>query len=364
MVERQGDVYQMAEERVRQEMMMKVPGGSALYAGLHGGVVDMMKAMPTSLFGAGLLPEGELTYRGLKEKWNAAWQAYDAGDTQAVQKFFDDHPEYEVYLMKGQTPDERLRNVLTGQIWDSYMSLTKADRKIVTAQLGPLFQHAFLNSETRSPESLDVDTLARWSMMLGNKEPSTPATANAVNTPQLAQTHLEGLPPQTSAMMAQFDQQKAAQFPMISEIQNLYFSSSDADRKQILMIYPQLRAYWEWRRTYIQQNPQAAPFLDRNVAKGIMDGSLRAQDYGLSPDQAERLLTYYNTEFSTPIYTADYYLKNASPFLLDAMSQHQLTGAPLSEGAYKELQLIWSAFGKPGESFDAWMEVMYGTYGY
>ena len=365
MTERSGDVYALAEERVRQELMMRVPGGSALYAGLHGGIDDMLKAMPTSLFGAGLLPEGELQYRGLKEKWNAAWDAYDAGDKEAITQFFEDHPEYEVYLMKGQTPDERLRTVLTGQIWDSYMSMDKATRRIVTAQLGPTFQHAFLNSETRSPESLDVETLARWSMMLGNDVPETKATEQVVNMPQVDQPMLEGLPTETSAAMAQYDMQKAQQFPMIYEIQNLYYASSDADRAQILTIYPQLREYWDWRRAYIEAHPEAAPFLDRDVAEGILSGELSAQDYGLSPDQAERLLTYYNTEFSTPVHTADYYLKGASPYLLESLSAHQLTGAPLTEGTYKELELIWKAYGMPGESFTDWLEnVIYATIGY
>lgn len=365
MIERSGDVYAMAEERVRQELMMRVPGASALYAGLHGGIDDMLKAMPTSLFGAGILPEGELKYRGLKEKWNAAWDAYDAGDKEAIGRFFDDHPEYEVYLMKGQTPDERLRNVLTAQIWDSYMGMDKATRKIVTAQLGPLFQHSFLNSETRSPESLDVETLARWSLMLGNDVPETSATEQVVNAPQYAQPQLEGLPTATSAAMAQYDMQKGQMFPMIGDIQNLYYASSDADRAQILTIYPQLREYWDWRRTYIEAHPEAAPFLDRDVAKGILSGELDARDYGMSQDQAERLITYYNTEFQTPVYTADYYLKNASPYLLESLSTHQLTGDPLTEGAYKELELIWQAFGSPGESFTDWLEnVIYATIGY
>ena len=365
MIERSGDVYAMAEERVRQELMMRVPGGSALYAGLHGGIPDMLKALPTSMFGAGILPEGELKYRGLKEKWNAAWDAYDAGDKDAIGRFFEDHPEYEVYLMKGQTPDERLRNMLTSQIWDSYMGMDKATRKIVTAQLGPMFQHSFLNSETRSPESLDVETLARWSMMLGNDVPETPATEQVVNTPQADQPMLEGFPTQTSAAMAQYDMQKSQMFPQIGDIQNLYYASSDADRAQILTIYPQLREYWDWRRTYIEANPQVAPFLDKATAEGIMSGELNAYDYGLSPDQAERLITYYNTEYSTPVYTADYYLKGATPFLMDSLSAHQLTGAPLTEGSYKELELIWKAYGMPGESFNDWLEnVIYATIGY
>ena len=122
-----------------------------------------------------------MKYRGLYEKWGAVWESRDRllekfnGDEAAMKsylrehpeedmlaRFFDDHPEYEVYLLsKKDDPEAQLRKMLTSQIWDSYMGLDKATRKIVTAQLGPLFEHSFLNTETRSPESLDVETLAR-----------------------------------------------------------------------------------------------------------------------------------------------------------------------------------------------------------
>lgn len=361
MIQRSGPIFDQAEERVRQELMLRAPGAGAMYAGLHGGIGDLMQALPVSAFGAGLLPEGELKYRGLKEKWNAAWDAYDNGDTQAIQKFFDDHPEYEAYLAKGKTPDERMRSLLTGQIWDSYMGMDKTTRKIVTAQLGPLFQHAFLNSETRSPESLDVETLARWSMMLGNNVPKTEQTTMpAYQIPQL-----EGLPQQTAGLMAQYDQAKAEQFPNISQIQNLYFASSDKDKAQFLAIYPELRGYWDWRREQITNNPELAPFLDSQVADDILSGKINPEQFGMSQDQAERLLTYYNTEYQTPILTADYYLKNASTILTDVLSDHQLTGAPLTEGAYKELRLIWAAYNMPGDSFDGWLnDIIYPTLGY
>lgn len=367
MIERSGEAYELAVERVKTEIMLRTPTAMSVYAGTHGGVDDLLASLPASVLGGGILPEGELRYRGLKEKWNAAWDAYDKGDTEAIQRFFEDHPEYEVYLMKGQSPDDRLRNMLVSQIWDSYMSLDKATRKVVTAQLGAQFEHAFLNSETRSPESLSVETLARWSMMLGNKPPTPPKEGPGALDVEMPKDvpQLEGLPTGARNALGEYEQAKTQQFPYIYEIQNLYYASSKMDRKRILSIYPQLREYWEWRRGYIAEHPEAAPFLDKDVAEGIISGKLDAWDYGMSQAQAERLIGYYNMEFDTPMFTADYYLKGATQFTLDALSAHQLMGTELTEGAYKELRLIWESYGKPGQSFDDWLEnTIYATIGW
>ena len=108
-----------------------------------------------------------------------------------------------------------------------------------------------------------------------------------------------------------------------------------------------------------------APFLDKDVAAGIISGELNAWDYGMSPAQAERLIGYYNNEFATPVYTADYYLENASPLLMEAIAAHQLMGTPIGTGSYKELEMIWQSFGMPGESFEDWLEnVIYATSGW
>jgi len=369
MIERSGEAYDMATDRVRTEIMLRTPTAMSVYAGTHGGVGDLLASLPASVLGGGILPEGELRFRGLKEKWNAAWEAYDRGDTQAIGQFFEDHPEYEVYLMKGQSPDERLRNMLTSQIWDAYMGLDKATRRVVTAQLGAQFEHSFLNSETRSPESLSLETLSRWSMMLGHKPPQPPTEGQGavdVNMPKPDEIPmLEGLPTETRTAMGDYEAAKAEQFPNISQLQNLYFSSSDEDKKRIISIYPELREYWDWKRQYIEANPAAAPFLDKDVAQGIISGELNSWDYGLSPEQADRLIGYYNNEYSVPVKTADYYLENATPFLLESLSAHQLMGTDLTEGAYKELRVIWEGFGMPGEGFDDWLEnVIYATWGW
>ena len=301
----------------------------------------------------------------MKEKWNAAWEAYDSGDKEAIQRFFEDHPEYEVYLMKGQTPDERLRSMLTSQIWDAYMGLDKATRRLVTGQMGPLFEHAFLNKETRSPESLDVETLAFWARLLGAKVPKTEATAPVAEMPAYQMPQLEGFTPETATAINNYYTAKEQNFPFINEIQNLYYGTAQSERSRILSIYPQLREYWDWRRQYIEQNPLAAPFISQEVADGIRSGELDARLFGLSPDQADRLLEYYNTEYQTSLYTADYYLQNASEITRTQLDQYLAAGIPLGEGALKELRQIWETNGKPLGSFDEWLnEVIFATLGY
>ena len=144
------------------ELAMRVPLAGFTYAATHEGIGGAAQAFLPSLFGSGLLPAGELEYRGLKQEWNDAWKQYDAGDTEAVTRFFDDHPEYEVYLAKGKEPQERLRSFLIGQIWDGYMALGPTDQRQARLAMGEEFGQSFLNKETRSYDTLDVQKLTTW----------------------------------------------------------------------------------------------------------------------------------------------------------------------------------------------------------
>ena len=92
MIERTGPLFEQAQERVKMELAMRVPLAGATYAATHEGLGAGAQAFLPSLFGSGLLPAGELEYRGLKQEWNDVWKQYDAGDTEAVTRFFDEHP--------------------------------------------------------------------------------------------------------------------------------------------------------------------------------------------------------------------------------------------------------------------------------
>jgi len=350
MAQGNGPAWDAAQQRVKLELAMRVPLMSEAYAALHGGAGAAAQALPVSLFGSSILPAGELKFRGLKEKWDAAWQAYDKGDKQAVQNFFTDHPEYEAYLAKNKPPADQLRAFLTGNIWDAYMSLDKANRKVVTAQMGPLFEQSFLNKETRSYDTIDTQTLAAWSRMLGGTPvPKTPSTQSVTEAPAYSFPQLEGIPAPISASLNQYQVWKDQNFPGIDNIQSIYYGVPKADRRRILAMYPQLQKYWTERRKVLTDHPEAAQFIDSQTANDILSG--KQQPVGMDQQQAQRLLMYYRpSDFAAPVHTAEYYLQNASPILRTQLQDYALRGAPLGDGGMKELRLIWEQNGKPSDS--------------
>lgn len=366
MMEQQGEVWEQARERVKMELAMRTPLAAALYAGTHEGLGAGLATLPASLFGSGLLPEGELKYRGLKEKWDAAWKAYDAGDKEALSNFFDDHPEYEAYMAKNKDEGEMLRSFLVGQVWDNYMALDKANRKVVTGQMGQMFQQSFLNKETRSYEAIDTETLAMWSKMLRGQVPNVEATQTVTQAPQYTFPELEGIPPAISASLNKYEMQKEQMFPGVNDIQNIYYEypKGSQERRRVLQIFPQLRGYWDWRRDYLNDYPEAAQFLDSQTAEAIVRGEQKA--VGMDNEQARRLLMYYRpTDFAAPLRTADYYLENSSPVLSNELLYYALQGEPLGSGAQKELQMIWEENGKPGGSLQEFLDdVIVPTLGY
>lgn len=290
MIERSGEAYDQAVERVKMELAVRVPGATTTYAITHGAPLEQIIAsLPTSVFGAGLLPEGELRYRGLYQKWNAAWKSADMGDTTAVSKFFDDHPEYSAYLARKRTPEENLQNFLVGEVWDRYMALDKTERRLVRGQLGTLFNSAFLNKETRDYSAIPTETLAIWARMLGGTVPETEATATVTSMPEGEFPQLEGLPPNVAASLQNYNVIRDQMFPNIDAIQSMYFAMPEStpylpgvpqDATQVIMDYRDARsakfpnwyadqkAYFDLpegskeRTTYLKQHPALAAYWD------------------------------------------------------------------------------------------------------
>jgi hypothetical protein len=332
MLERSGTTFDAARERVKYELAMRVPTSAALMAGLTAenfgqGIARMAATAPASLFGSGLLPAGELEYRGLKQEWNEAWKRKDAGDTNAIANFFDKYPEYESYLAKNKKPEERLRSFLVGQIWDGYMGLGTTDRKTANAEMGDLFNRAFLDKETRSYESLDVEQLARWAQMLNKNVPSTPATAPAITQPT---PPVEMYDPMVTKITDQYFRQRSERFPDYYEVEQGYFNIPKSERKSYLYEHPELKQYWDFKDKWNEAYPQYEPIFKGKVFKRIDTSSW-------------------------------------SPLLLDYIGNYAMTGEKLGKGAYAALEQQWIMAGSPYGDVKSWLDaqvvpaLMYGN---
>jgi hypothetical protein len=318
MIERNGELFDQARERVKMELAMRTPLAGAVYAGTHGGAGDAAKSFLPSLFGSGLLPAGELEYRGLKTEWNAAWKQYDAGDKTAINSFFEEHPEYEAYLAKGKEPQERLRSYLVGNIWDQYMALGDTNKKAARAQMGDEFARSFLDKETRSYDSLDVQTLTSWAQMLGALIPRTPETSPVMAVPAGEQPQLDLYDPSVTAVTDKFFTERKDKYSDYFMLEQGYYSLPKSKRAGYLLKFPRLKEYQNWRDGYYKQYPGLKPILQGKVFKTV-DTSTWA------PGLEQFIVTY------------------------------AMTGKPLPKGATSALEQVWIREGRPMGDFKSWL---------
>lgn len=320
MIERQGQIFEQARERTKMELAMRIPLMGATYAGLNSdnffaGLGNFVKALPASLFGAGVLPEGELQYRGLKQEWNDAWKLRDAGDEQAITRFFNEHPEYEAYLAKGKEPEERLRSFLVGQIWDGYMALGTTDRKSATAEMGDEFKQSFLDSETRSYDTISIETLTQWAQMVKKKVPNTPQTLPAIQNPRT----VDYLSPEVTKVTDQYFEQRNRLYPNYYELQTQYYNLPKSKRDSFLVANPQLSDYWAWNRKWKNRFPELTPVFTGQVFKRVDTSTW-------------------------------------NPLLTQYVADYAYSGTPLGPGAYKALEQIWINEGMPRGDFETWLK--------
>jgi len=317
MIERTGPLFEQAQERVKMELAMRVPLAGATYAATHEGIGAAAQAFLPSLFGSGLLPAGELEYRGMKQEWNDAWKQYDAGDTEAVNRFFEEHPEYEVYLAKGKKPAERLRSFLIGQIWDGYMALGETDKRAARLAMGDEFSQAFLNKETRSYDTLDVQKLTTWSRMLNMLTPRTEVTAPVLDNPDIQP--VQPMDPRITQITDKFFNDRKRLFPNYYTLQQAYYNLPRSEQGAYLFRHPELKQYFDWKKQYYRNYPDLVPIFNGEAFKTV--------DVSGWPSA-----------------------------LIDTVSMYAMTGDPLPSGARDMLKIIWLREGMPMGDFDSWLE--------
>jgi diguanylate cyclase with GGDEF domain len=319
MIERKGELFDQARERVKMELALKTPLAGAVLAGTHEGAGAAAKSFLPSLFGSGLLPEGELEYRGLKSEWNEAWKKYDGGDKTAINNFFDDHPEYEAYLAKGKPPEERLKSFLIGNVWDAYMKLGPTNQKQVRAQMGEEFSRSFLDKETRSYDSMDVKTLTEWAQLLGGMIPKTPETAPVLAVPPSQRPKLNLLNPEVTKISDKFFRQRTQYFNNYYDLEQGYYALPRSKRSAYLLKNPELKQYWDWKKSWEKSYPDLVPIFKGQIFKRV-DTSTWA------------------------------------PGLVDYVTTYAYSGKRLPTGAMKALEQQWIQAGRPYDDLKTWLD--------
>jgi len=244
MIERNGAVFEEAKRR----------------AGIEFGVGAMgsLIGLPAKAY-----PQGEENLRKLKDDYEAAWAAYEAGDDKALTRFYDTYPEYETRLALWDKPEERLQRFVVDEIWNLWNGLPVQHKREVSEQLGELFQEAFLDRETRSYENIPLNILQTWLKIMGGDPPgmvhfSETLTPLDLTDPDIAQ-RLQGFY-LTRDQNFQYREQ-------VSPLMDDYFRLDKNGRKAFLRSHPILKQYWDWRRDFMIRNPTLAPYIEDDPEK-------------------------------------------------------------------------------------------------
>jgi hypothetical protein len=209
-------------------------------------------------------PVGEEHLRKLTNEYEAAWTRYEGGDPNAVQKFYDQYPEYETRLALWKSPEERMRSFLVDNLWSTYNDMPKLHQIEVRQQLGDLFQGAFMNKDTRSYNSIPMETMQVWLKIMGGDPPGQ-VTFTETLTP------IEFAPVEIAHLYQAFYETRSKVFrynDVVWPLQEDYFSLTKGKaRKAFRRDHPILEQYWDWRKDFMQRNPSVAPYIEDDPDK-------------------------------------------------------------------------------------------------
>ncbi|MCD4751882.1 MAG: hypothetical protein K8R40_02305 [Anaerolineaceae bacterium] len=291
MITREGELYNEAYERVAQEVSLRVPGS------LQGEAIkniqepkdalNVVGALFAGLFPMTLVGEGELRLRGLSEEYGQAWDRYNAGDTGAINQFFEDYPEYEARMAMFDEPEERLNQFLISNIWDAWADMESSPNKYLIAEQIPGFQEGFLDKTTRDYTAFDAQQLANISATLkraagqeqmGNEMSATSQrgvlTENSTSSIVPGSGTLTGTPLDLSELygdsqneaVSQYWQDKDTAWPGISEIEQMYFANGKPEQME-----EYLQPYWDWKKQYQNEHPDVKDYYDQQKVARIYE---------------------------------------------------------------------------------------------
>lgn len=277
------------------------------FFGALGGIVGIpVKSYPT----------GEEAQRELGKVFSEAMQANEKGDPDALFKFFEDHPEYESRLALFKSPEERLKNFMVDNLWSRWNELPKLTQDEMKDQLGENFATMFLNKETRSYDTIKPEQLQIWlALTKGKQVGRLSATTEAL----LELNQLKLTEPETAWRVQTFYDSRKQFFENYYELQNGYYNKKEGvDRQKYLAANPQLREYWDFRRKFMEKNPDLVRFLT---------------------DDPKQLKKYENMQRGAPdqftVPTAQEIKSQLSPEMLEILGQwKQGQDLPRSVGGY------------------------------
>lgn len=340
MIDRKGDAYKEAEQRVRTQEMYKTPLATALNTiaqavSNKGSASAIAPSLYSTVMPFGIFPIGEMKQRGLAVEYSKAWDMMKAGDLKAVNKFFADHPEYQARLAMNKEPDQRLKQLLISEIWDRYDKIPSSDKNIVAQGLGDVFRTNFLDNSTHDYETIDMPTLAYWAQSLGAAIPD-----KAGKVPMYQLPKLETYSPALSGAITDYKNEKNKQFPMIDGEQAAYFSAG-ANQKAVLDYFPQIQKYWDWKKNYETSHPKMKAYFDQNREEAKLSKTPQVEKVPYSVENMNSKMTPEE-------------MKALDPMVVKMIIANVNLRQDLGDGAVASLRQSWEKLGKPNGTLQDW----------
>ena len=191
-----------------------------------------------------------------------------------------------------------MRSFLIDNIWDTWHEMPKLHQIEVRRQLGDLFQGAFMNKDTRSYNSIPMDTMQVWLKIMGGDPPGQVSYTETL-------TPIEFAPVEVAHLYQAFYDTRSNMFQyndVVWPMQEDYFKlTKGAARKRFLSEHPLLAQYWDWRKDFMQRNPSVAPYIEDDPDKQPMYPSEQAL---IEAEQAQPALRWFEwqTVLTTPLW--------------------------------------------------------------
>ena len=345
MIERKGDLWEEAKRRADVYLSARLPGSLFLHTVAQftndptpENAKAIAPAFMLTLFPAGMIPEGEQYMRNLNTEYQKAWREYNMGNSDALNEFYDKHPEYRARQDMFKSDETMLKGFLVDQIWDKWSSIPAASRQLATQALGESFQRLFLDAKAYT--NIDNNTLAAWSYQLGGYVPVTEETEAAASATQLPVPRYS---PEVEAAVAEFQAERAERYPDYYWQQQIYWDPA-SDKEELKRTMPSYFDYLEWRKQYYKDHPLVAQWAEDQSARGRGDESLLAptSDMVGQTQPAQSLLIEFDDALKAEL------------------GKYIVNGTPLSAGAKAELNRVWEAKGRPGSSLEQWINAVLG----
>ena len=308
MNEKSGTIWDMAADRQRKEAMIKVPGFAGAQAVKdmvtgNASLGETLGAMAVSALGGGsIYPTGEKELREMKASKDQAYLMKAAGETDAVNRWYDENPDYvtrqATYI---EDPEELLKFTLYNQITTNYYNQPYAQQQAIMNQMEPEFYYALFNKETKNYKGVSIEKLAEWNAALGGKNPSVGSidVQGVEKVMQLSQPVID--------VVTQHDEYKDQMFPGISVIQNGYYNLPKDQRKAYLNYFPQLSEYWDWNRQYKNDHPDYVRWENERTA--TYNERTMYESYAAMSERTQKELEYAKATGRQMSDTAQYELQ-------------------------------------------------------